>query len=67
MDAMLLDVSMVLFTASESVCLLIVSEKENAVLSPHTALTPNPWSIEKEPAFTIPSSKLQDSAILDCI
>ena len=40
----------------------ISSEYANAVFSPLTARTPTPWSMLKEPVFTMPSSKLQPSA-----
>src|SRR6267143_2876 len=37
------------------------SEYEKAVLSSTTARTPTPWSMPKEPDFTIPSSREYDS------
>ena len=39
----------------------ISSEYANAVFSPETARTPTPWSIEKLPDLTMPSSRLQPS------
>ena len=41
------------------------SEYAKAVLSPDTARTPTPWSMEKLPVLTMPSSRLQPSLLVD--
>ena len=47
--------------ASRSAASEMSSLYANAVFSPATARTPTPWSIEKLPLLTMPSSKLQPS------